>query len=277
MIGYKAFDQNLRCRGFQFEIGKTYRKDTKKEDLECCTDKVFHFCRELHSVWNYYDVKNSRLCEVIAGDFVRDNDKYGTNEITILREIKGDELEELLNSGNRNSGYYNSGNWNSGNCNSGNCNSGNWNSGDCNSGNRNSGNYNSGDCNSGNWNSGDYNSGYFNFDIPKVRIFGKETDLERDNINFPRWLYFDLTLWVSHDTATEKEKKEHEEEIKTSGGFLKTLDYKEAFKRAYSKTSDDEKISLFNLPNFDAAIFEKISGIDVAEDYKRLMQINIKE
>ena len=257
MIGYKAFDQNLRCRGFQFEIGKTYRKDTKKEDLECCTDKVFHFCRELHSVWNYYDVKNSRLCEVIAGDFVRDNDKYGTNEITILREIKGDELEELLNSGNRNSGYYNSGNWNSGNCNSGNC--------------------NSGDCNSGNWNSGDYNSGYFNFDIPKVRIFGKETDLERDNINFPRWLYFDLTLWVSHDTATEKEKKEHEEEIKTSGGFLKTLDYKEAFKRAYSKTSDDEKISLFNLPNFDAAIFEKISGIDVAEDYKRLMQINIKE
>ena len=316
MIGYKAFDQNLCCRGFQFEIGKTYRKDTKKEDLKCYTDKVFHFCRELHSVWNYYDVKNSRLCEVIAGDFVRDNDKYGTNEITILREIKGDELEELLNSGNRNSGNrnsgdynsgncnsgdcnsgnrnsgnwnsgdYNSGNWNLGNCNSGDCNSGDWNSGDCNSGdcnsgnwnsgnwnsgNWNSGNWNSGNCNSGNWNSGNWNSGYFNFDIPKVRIFGKETDLERDNINFPRWLYFDLTLWVSHDTATEKEKKEHEEEIKTSGGFLKTLDYKEAFKRAYSKTSDDEKISLFNLPNFDAAIFEKISGIDVAEDYKRLM------
>ena len=104
MIGYKATDLDGRCRGFQFEIGKTYKKDIKKEDMKCCTDTVFHFCRELHSVWSYYDKDRSRLFEVIAGDYVRDGDKYGTNEITLIREIKGDELKDLLNSGNCNSG-----------------------------------------------------------------------------------------------------------------------------------------------------------------------------
>ena len=381
MIGYKVTDLDGKCRGFQFEVGKTYKKNTKKEDLECCTDKVFHFCRELNSVLNYYIEDNSRLFEVIAGDYVKDGDKYGTNEITLIREIKGDELKELLNSGNcnsgdcnsgdcnsgnrnsgdcnsgdrnsgdcnsgncnsgdcnsgnrnsgnrnsgdRNSGDRNSGNWNSGYRNSGNCNSGDWNSGNCNSGNcnsgnRNSGNYNSGDrnsgdrnsgdwnsgnynsgnynsgnrnsgncnsgyrnsgnCNSGDrnsgdrnsgdWNSGNWNSGYFNTNEPLVRIFEKETELKRSDIDFPSWLQFDLTVWVSHDTATEEEKEEHKQEITTCGGFLKTLNYKEAFTLAYNKTTDNEKRQLFELPNFDCDIFTKISGAECKEDFKRLM------
>ena len=32
MIGYKATDMNGCCRGFKFEVGKTYRKDTPKEE-----------------------------------------------------------------------------------------------------------------------------------------------------------------------------------------------------------------------------------------------------
>ena len=306
MIGYKATDLDGKCRDFQFEVGKTYKKNTKKEDLECCTDKVFHFCRELNSVWNYYNEDNSRLFEVIAGDYVKDGDKYGTNEITLIREIKGDELKELLNSGdynsgNRNSGDYNSGNCNSGDCNSGDCNLGNRNSGNRNSGDRNSGYYNSGnrnsgdrnsgdynsgycnsgDCNSGDrnsgdrnsgdWNSGDWNSGYFNTNEPLVRIFEKETELKRSDIDFPSWLQFDLTVWVSHDTATEEEKEEHKQEITTCGGFLKTLNYKEAFTLAYNKTTDNEKRQLFELPNFDCDIFTKISGAECKEDFKRLM------
>ena len=265
MIGYKATDKDGCCKGFKFEVGKTYTKDTPKEELKCCTDKVFHFCRELFAIEkeSNYKLSESRLFEVIAGDCVRSGDKYGTNSLTIIREIEGEEKLELINSGdcnsgNRNSGNRNSGNRNSGGCNSGGCNSGNW---------------NSGDWNSGNWNSGDWNSGFFNSNEPNVRMFNKDTKLKKDDINIPSWCYFNLTVWVSHDIATEEDKEVHKKEIETCGGFLKTLEYKEAWKLAYDKTNDKEKIQLFNLPNFDADIFEEISGIDVRADYKKLIKV----
>ena len=170
------------------------------------------------------------MCEVIAeGDVVTDGDKYGTNKLFILREIPREELNKY---NNYNSGNYNSGNWNSGNY------------------------------NSGNWNSGNYNSGFFNTDSPLVRIFNKETNVPRDDIDFPSFLYFDLTVWVSHGIATEEEKEEHKTEIETYGGFLKTLSYKEAFRIAWDKADKEERKKLLNLPNWDNAIFKDISGID---------------
>ena len=234
MIGYKATDENGCCRGFKFEVGKTYTKDTPKEELECCTDKVFHFCRELSAIEKEsgYKLSESRLFEVIAGDFVRDGDKYGTNSLTILREIEGEEKFGLINSGD----------WNSGNCNSG--------------------NWNSGDCNSGNWNSGNWNSGFFNSDEPYVRMFNKMTDKKRCDIDIPSWCYFDFTVWVSHDTATEEEKIEHKTEIEICGGFLKTINYKDAWRIAWNKASIEERKKLFDLPNWDNQVFEEITGID---------------
>ena len=297
MIGYKAFDENLQCRGFQFEVGKTYETGKTKEELKLCSDTVFHFCRELHKIESVsnYTISKSRVCEVIAeGDVVTDGDIYGTNKLTVLREIPREELNEYnscnsgywnsgnwnsgdcnsgyWNSGNRNSGYYNSGDcnsgnrnsgyWNSGNRNSGNWNSGNWNSGNWNSGDCNSGNWNSGNRNSGYWNSGDWNSGYFNSNSPLVRIFNKETELDRESITFPSFLYFDLTVWVSHDTATDAEKEEHKTEIETCGGFLKTLEYKEAWRLAWDKADKEEHKQLLSLPNWDNEVFREITGID---------------
>ena len=222
MIGYKAFDENLQCRGFQFEVGKTYETGKTKEELKLCSDTVFHFCRELHKIESVsnYTISKSRVCEVIAeGDVVTDGNIYGTNKLTVLREIPREELNE-----------YNS----------------------C----------NSGDCNSGNWNSGDCNSGYFNSNSPLVRIFNKETELDRGSIIFPNFLYFDLTVWVSHDTATDAEKEEHKTEIETCGGFLKTLEYKEAFRLAWDKADKGEHKKLLELPNWNNEIFKEISGID---------------
>jgi len=347
MIGYKAFDENLQCRGFQFEVGKTYETGKTKEELKLCTNTVFHFCRELQKIENEskYHISESRVCEVIAeGDVVTNGDKYGTNKLFILREIPREELDKYnnynsgdcnsgnrnsgdynsgnrnsgdynsgnwnsgdrnsgnfnsgdfnsgnRNSGNRNSGDRNSGNWNSGDWNSGNCNSGDWNSGDCNSGDcnsgnrnsgdRNSGDWNSGDCNSGdcnsgdcnsgnwnsgdrnsgNWNSGDRNSGFFNTDSPLVRIFNKETNVPRNDIDFPSFLYFDLTVWVSHDTATDEEKEAHKIDIETCGGFTKAISYKDAFRIAWNKASKEEHKKLLKLPNWNNEIFMEISGID---------------
>ena len=275
MIGYKCTDMNGCCRGFKFEVGKTYTKDTPKEELECCTDKVFHFCRELYAIEkeSSYKLTESRLFEVISGDFIRDGDKYGTNSITILREIEGEEKLELINSGARNSGArnsgdLNSGNWNSGDRNSGNWNSGDWNSGNWNSGDRNSGNWNSGDWNSGDLNSGNWNSGFFNSDEPCVRMFNKMTNYKRKDIKIPSWCYFYLTVWVSHDTATEEEKTEHKVEIENCGGFLKTINYKDAWRIAWNKASIEERKKLFDLPNWDNQVFKEITGIDAENEIR---------
>ena len=75
-------------------------------------------------------------------------------------------------------------------------------------------------------------------------------------------MYFDLTVWVSHDTATDEEKEEHKIDIETCGGFTKAIPYKEAFRRAWDKASKEEHKKLLALPNWDNEIFKEISGID---------------
>ncbi|MBR0090210.1 MAG: hypothetical protein IJP92_00710 [Lachnospiraceae bacterium] len=85
MKGYKAFENDLTCRGFQYEIGKAYTVDGK---IGLCKNG-FHFCRYPSQVFKYYD-KESRMCLIEAdGEIIEGEDKCVCSKITILREITG--------------------------------------------------------------------------------------------------------------------------------------------------------------------------------------------
>ena len=170
------------------------------------------------------------------------------------------------NSGDSNSGYSNSGDRNSGDRNSGDSNSGNWNSGDRNSGDSNTGNWNSGDRNSGDSNSGYRNSGAFCIDKnPFLILFDKPTTIRvREWENHPVhdvMRKLDPTLWIPAYLMSDKEKAANPK-YETTDGYLKTISMKDAWKNLWPNLSDDKKKLFTSLPNFDAAKFKEITGID---------------
>ena len=63
MKAYKGFDKNLKCRDFQFEVGKEYQEE--KASL-CNTG--FHACEFPLDVFGYYPPADSRFCEVEIDD-----------------------------------------------------------------------------------------------------------------------------------------------------------------------------------------------------------------
>jgi len=178
----------------------------------------------------------------------------------------GKENTGISNSGDRNSGNRNSGNSNSGNRNSGNWNSGNRNSGDSNSGNWNSGNWNSGNRNSGDSNSGYRNSGAFCTDNnPRVKLFDVETDMGvREWENHPAYrlmaIGLNFNFWVRENEMNDSEKEKYPS-YKTTGGYLKTIPYKEGWANFWGNLSDENKKVFTSLPNFDPDKFKYITGI----------------
>ena len=271
----KGFDKDLKCRGYQFEVGKEYKIDLPegytltKNDL--CSDKVFHFCDSLQKVHKHYNCadEGNRFCKIeVLGQFCETEDKCGSNHIKIIREITGAELQIAKgltngNSGLFNSGYGNSGNRNSGDDNSGNRNSGNRNSGDDNSGYGNSGYGNSGDGNSGNRNSGIFNktncsNGVFCNQEPTICIFNVQTNVTLSEFYKSKYWsaitssYFPLTEWI-------------EEPNSPTGGKLITRTYQEACRMWWDGMSDKNKAIIKNMPNFDIDVFCDITGIDRSE------------
>jgi hypothetical protein len=67
---YKGFDENLKCRDFQFEVGKEY----EEEKAELC-NLGFHACEFPLDVLNYYPPSTSRFCEVELDANEEKNDK----------------------------------------------------------------------------------------------------------------------------------------------------------------------------------------------------------
>ena len=85
MKGYKGFDKDLKCRNFQYEIGKTYTEDK----AELC-EVGFHACENPLDCLNYYEPGESRYCDVDLDDVTdkRDDDsKRVGKKITVQGEI----------------------------------------------------------------------------------------------------------------------------------------------------------------------------------------------
>ena len=86
VTAYKGFNQNLQCRGFQFELGKTYEHEGK---VKAC-ESGFHSCEYPLDVFNYYHPAGNRFAVVKAsGQLSRhENDsKIASATITVEAEI----------------------------------------------------------------------------------------------------------------------------------------------------------------------------------------------
>ena len=81
---YKGFDEDLKCRDFQYEIGKEY----EEERAEIC-NTGFHACENPLDVFGYYAPADSRYCEVEldANDQKSDDSKRVGKKISIKAEI----------------------------------------------------------------------------------------------------------------------------------------------------------------------------------------------
>ena len=87
ITSYKAFDKNMQCRNFQYEVGKEYEMDG---EIKCC-NRGFHACKSPMEVWDYYDILNSRYAEVEQSgkiDEEENSTKVCSSHIKIKDELK---------------------------------------------------------------------------------------------------------------------------------------------------------------------------------------------
>ncbi|MBK3735549.1 hypothetical protein GAY29_21075, partial [Azospirillum brasilense] len=87
---FKGFDADLKCRGFQYQIGQTYEHSGKPVR---CTSGGFHACEMPLDTWNYYGPATSRFATVQLGGQIdraadSEDSKVAAGRITIEAEIK---------------------------------------------------------------------------------------------------------------------------------------------------------------------------------------------
>lgn len=238
MKGFKVFNSDWTCRGFQFEVGKTFTEDV----TPVCCDRGFHFCTKAADCFKYYSFDpDNKVAEVEAlGDIDTNNDdsKCSTNKIHIIREITWQEVLDLVNLGKACTGLCNSGDWNSGNR------------------------------NSGDWNKTCFSNGCFNTESPKIFLFNKPSDWTyQDWLNSDaRYILMDcpsnVLSWIWEDDMTDEEKEQHPE-YSVTGGFLKHIEKETGRQMWCDGLSDRKKNIVMQLPNFDKDIFKEITGITV--------------
>ena len=244
--GYKVFNADWTCRGFQYVVGETFEEDV----IPSCYDKGFHFCTKASDCFNYYPFdSNNKVAEVEAIGEIDTSSVDSiccTNKIRIVRELSWNEVLEIVNTGKGCTGLHNSGDYNSGD----------WNRG----------NYNSGD-----WNITDFSSGCFNTKEQKILMFDKPSNWSLNdwwNSEARRLLnqiHYNVFKWIYLEDMTDEEKEQHPEH-KTTGGYLKDLDRSECNQIWWNSLSEMERNIIRNIPNFDEVIFSKITGIEIEKE-----------
>ena len=94
IISYKGFDENMQCRGFQYEVGKEYKMDG---NIKCC-ERGFHACESPMEVWDYYDMLTSRFAKVEQSGKIDKEDnstKVCSSKIKISAELKLADIIKL--------------------------------------------------------------------------------------------------------------------------------------------------------------------------------------
>ena len=240
MKGYKAFNSDWTCRGKQYTCPGEFEEDTMPD----VCNRGMHFCEKLYDVFDYYNFSEStKIAEVEAlGDINTKGNKACTNHLKIIREVPWEEVLKLCNTGNRNTG------------------------------NRNTGDRNTGNRNTGDWNVSNFNSGCFMTEEWSIPMFNKKTSwtyqmwIESDARYVLNGMPRNITLeWVNKENMTDDEKGEHPE-YKTTGGYLKAYSTADTRQAWWDGLSEGERDTVMQLPNFDAEIFYKCTGIKVKED-----------
>lgn len=218
--GFKGFSQDLTCRGFQYEIGKTYEYDG---NIELCS-QVFHFCRKLQDVHQFYDLKTSRICEIEAdGKIDNDGIKSVCSRIRIVRELSREEVDAAVNTGKDNTGLFNSGYGNSGD-------------------------YNSGDFCACNNSSGVFMTKKITYEAFNKQLTKKEYDALINSEGFKILQRFRL---YSFKARTEKDGQKH----------IVHLSYKASWRMFWQGLTPEQKLTIKRMPHFDTNVFYEITGI----------------
>ena len=95
ITSYKAFDKNMQCHDFQFEVGKEYEMDGEIE----CGKRGFHACKNPLELWDYYKMLKSRFAEVEQSGKI-DKDEKSTKVCSSHIKIKAElKLADIINIG----------------------------------------------------------------------------------------------------------------------------------------------------------------------------------
>ena len=85
ITGYKGFDKNLQCRGFQYEVGKEYETN----ETELCK-RGFHFCENPHDVFSYYNAGEGNRFAIVEASDVSDEKQEDSKRVSKRIRIKAE-------------------------------------------------------------------------------------------------------------------------------------------------------------------------------------------